>query len=383
MVVPETEAAMRLFLCGDLMTGRGIDQILPHPCDPALFEPWVRDARDYVRLAEGKSGPIPRNADFSYPWGEALGELDRRAPLLRLVNLETAVTAAGSPWPVKGIHYRMHPRNLELLRALKADGCALANNHVLDWGTEGLEQTLQSLEAAGIGIAGAGRSLDEAASPAVFPLGAGGRLLLFAAGAATSGVPSDWAAREERSGVFYLPDTGEAASRPLLEAIGRHRRPGDRVLLSVHWGGNWGYRIPAEHRALARRLIEEGGVDLIWGHSSHHPLGMEVHLGRLILYGCGDFLNDYEGIEGYEQYRSELCLMYLPALDPKSGALEELTLVPFRIRRFRLQHATPGEARWLAETLSRQGLPLGTRVDWLPRQGELRLRWEGQVAPSS
>ena len=58
--------AITLFLCGDVMTGRGIDQILPHASDPELFEPWIRSARSYVELAERTNGPIPRPVDFLY-----------------------------------------------------------------------------------------------------------------------------------------------------------------------------------------------------------------------------------------------------------------------------------------------------------------------------
>src|SRR5437867_1674249 len=69
-----------LFLCGDVMTGRGIDQILPHPSKPQLFEPYVRSALDYVKLAERAVGPIEKPVDFPYVWGEALAELEHARP---------------------------------------------------------------------------------------------------------------------------------------------------------------------------------------------------------------------------------------------------------------------------------------------------------------
>src|SRR5438093_915713 len=88
-----------LFLCGDVMTGRGIDQVLPHPSNPVLYEHWVHDARDYVRLAEAANGPIPKPVALDYIWGDALGELQRAqaAPSaaaggdLRIINLETSI----------------------------------------------------------------------------------------------------------------------------------------------------------------------------------------------------------------------------------------------------------------------------------------------------
>jgi poly-gamma-glutamate synthesis protein (capsule biosynthesis protein) len=81
-----------LFLCGDVMTGRGIDQVLPHPNDPVLHEPYMTSAKGYVELAEEANGPIPKPVDYAYIWGDALRELEQRAPDVRINNLETSIT---------------------------------------------------------------------------------------------------------------------------------------------------------------------------------------------------------------------------------------------------------------------------------------------------
>ena len=192
-----------LFLSGDVMTGRGIDQVLPHPSDPALYEPYVTSAMGYVELAEKAHGQIAHPVAFPYVWGEALEELRSRAPDLRIVNLETSVTTHDRPEP-KGINYRMHPDNVPVLTAAGIDCCTLANNHVRDWGIPGLEETLATLRAAGIAVAGAGMNDEEAARPAVLRDGRGRRILVFALGAPSSGVPADWAAAEDRPGVRVL-----------------------------------------------------------------------------------------------------------------------------------------------------------------------------------
>src|ERR1700749_5063401 len=116
----------RVFLCGDVMLGRGIDQILPHPGVPALHEGYVRDARTYVELAEAVHGPVPRPADFSWPWGEVLAVLDEEAPDARVVNLETAITRSDEFAPGKAVHYRMNPANLPCVAAARPDACVLA-----------------------------------------------------------------------------------------------------------------------------------------------------------------------------------------------------------------------------------------------------------------
>ena len=132
-VTTQPGRSRRIFLCGDVMTGRGIDQILPHPGDPTLREP-AADARSYVTCAEEASGPIPRPADFAWPRGEALSLVDEFAPDVRLINLETTITAGGEFAPRKSVHYRMHPDNLACLTAIRPDACAPANNHILDFG---------------------------------------------------------------------------------------------------------------------------------------------------------------------------------------------------------------------------------------------------------
>lgn len=364
--------SVTLCLTGDVMTGRGIDQILPHPCPPEIHEPAMDSALGYVRLAEQVSGPLPRAVEPAYIWGDALAELDRLRPDLRIINLETAVTTA-QDWEPKGINYRMNPSNLPCLQAAGIDCCVLANNHVLDWGEDGLIETLACLHEAGFETAGAGLDADQAAAPAILPLPRGGRVLIFAWGMESSGVPRRWAAGPGRPGVNHLPDLSDETLQRIAHQIGTYRRPGDTVIASLHWGPNWGYRIPSEFRRFAHGLIDHAGVALVHGHSSHHPIGMETYEGRLILYGCGDLLNDYEGIGGYEEYRGDLSLLYLATLERSTGRLEALRLLPMRIRRFRLQRASAEEARWLCDMLVRESRLPDARFT-VTTDGQLELR---------
>ena len=258
-------APVTLFLCGDVMTGRGIDQILPHPGAPHLYERWVRSALGYVEIAERATGPVARPVDFPYVWGDALAELARVRPDARIVNLETAVTAAEDAWPDKGIHYRMHPANVACLAAAAPDCCVLANNHVLDWGHRGLEETLDTLHGAGLRTAGAGRDAAEAGAPAVIELPGKGRVLVFAFGTASAGVPADWAAGERRAGVNVLRDLSDAAVARIAAEVGGAKHAGDLVVLSIHWGGNWGYAVSPAERRFAHAIVD-AGVDVVHGH---------------------------------------------------------------------------------------------------------------------
>jgi poly-gamma-glutamate capsule biosynthesis protein CapA/YwtB (metallophosphatase superfamily) len=357
--------SIRLFLCGDVMTGRGIDQILPHPNDPTLYEPSVRDARTYVELAERINGAIPRPAEFDYIWGDALAELDRAGVDLRIINLETSITSSEDCWRHKGIHYRMHPRNIDCITAARIDCCCLANNHVLDWGYDGLAETLRTLDAAGIAHPGAGRDAAEAAAPAVLDVPGKGRVLVFSYGSPTSGVPREWAATAHRPGVNFLEDTSKETARRIAREMCGFDRECNVIVASIHWGGNWDYEIRNEETRFAHQLIEHG-IAVVHGHSSHHVKTAEIHSDRLVLYGCGDFLNDYEGVSGYEVFRSDLTLMYLAAIDPRQGQLVEARLVPMSVARFRLNRGAEADAKWLCDLLNQLGAPLSTRAEFAP-----------------
>jgi poly-gamma-glutamate synthesis protein (capsule biosynthesis protein) len=347
-------------LGGDVMTGRGIDQILPHPSSPEIFEPSAHDAREYVALAEAAHGPVRRPVDFEYVWGDALEELRNSELGARIVNLETSVTGNGAPWSAKGIHYRMHPDNVGCLTAARIDVCSLANNHVLDWGRPGLVETLATLHGAGLRTAGAGRTLAEAEEPALVDLH-GGRAIVLGFGDHSSGIPDDWEATAYQSGTAPLDGGSGQRAEAVLSRIRSWKRRGDLTIVSLHWGPNWGYEVDEGHVRFAHRLIEHG-ADLVHGHSTHHPRPIEIHRGKLVLYGCGDLLNDYEGIAGYEAFRGDLVLLYLPRLDLDSGALVDLRMVPLRIRRMRLERAPRGDSAWLARRLSEISRPYGSRV---------------------
>lgn len=356
---------LTLFLCGDVMTGRGLDQVLPVSVNPRLYEAYVHDARDYVRLAERKNGEISKPVAYTYPWGDAQEVWDQVKPQARIINLETSITTHPQPWPGKQVQYRMHPANVAVLTAASINIATLANNHTLDWGRPGLAETLQVLQQAGMSTAGAGRNLEEAQQLAVLALPQG-RVIVLAYGSPSSGVFGEWAASPGQSGINFLPDLNPGTLQSITTYLESIKKPGDVIIFSVHWGGNWGYDIPAAHREFAHRLIEEAGVDVVFGHSSHHPLGLEVYRGKLIVYGAGDFINDYEGIAGHEPYRSDLSLMYFPVLEQATSRLVSLRMVPLQIRRFRLQYASEEDAAWLARMLNREGIPYGTAVK---RQG--------------
>lgn len=370
---PTSEPDLTVILCGDVMLGRGIDQVLAHAGKPEIHEACLHDARGYVDLAEAANGTIRSPVQDTWPWGDALVELHRPRDAVVVLNLETTVTQRDDFAPGKRLHYRMDPDNIGCLLAADPDVCVLANNHMLDFGKGGLVDTLSALHEAGLRTAGAGLTRQQAEAPAVVPLTGGGLLVVLAFGHGSSGVTRASAATRDSPGVAWLVDLGDATAEHLGASIAAAKADGAVVVVSLHWGSNWGYAVPREQTRLAHRLVE-AGADIVHGHSSHHARPVEIYHGRPILYGCGDLINDYEGIGGYDEYRGELRLLYRAKMDRPTGRLADLELLPYQAHRFSLRRAGRSDVDWLAESLGRASHELGVRyvrtvddrlrVDW-------------------
>ena len=176
-----------------------------------------------------------------------------------------------------------------------------------------------------------------------------------------------------------MTELSAASVARIADQVARLRQPGDVVIVSIHWGPNWGYEIPDEQRRFAHAVIDQAGVSIVHGHSSHHPKAIEVYRNRLILYGCGDFLNDYEGIRGYEEFRDDLGLMYFADISSSSMDLEALEIIPLQIRQFRLIRPTIQDVDWVRQMLDRESQRFGTRV--ATSDARLALSWASS-APS-
>lgn len=219
-----------------------------------------------------------------------------------------------------------------------------------------------TLKKVNINSAGAGQNLAEAETPVVIEIEGKGRVIVFSVGSGTSGIPLGWAASDDKPGLNLLKDFSDETVRNMKEKIQVIKQHGDIVIVSIHWGSNWGYDIPKEQIEFAHKLIDDAGVEVIHGHSSHHAKGVEVYKERLIIYGCGDFLNDYEGIGGHESFKAHLTLMYFVSVDPLTGKFIYLHIVPMQIKHFKLNRVSKADALWLRNLLDREGKNLRTKM---------------------
>lgn len=392
---------VRIGFVGDVMIGRGIDAILPFSVDGTLHESYVKDAKGYVTLATRENGPINQSElaskGSSYIWGDVIDEI--RSPDALVINLETALTTSNDWAKDKSINYRSHPNNVASLLSAGVDVATLANNHVLDWGKDGLKDTVSALQNAGIHTSGAGISIEEATKPTFFQIKpkdetctTGNSKMeveavtaaIVAVGFPSAGVPMSWKAGKDKCGVNVEHEPSMAVAEKIVGSVNKSAAQcgysPDIVIVSLHWGSNWGWGTPSQWRAFAHHLIDLG-VDFVVGHSSHHVKGMEIYKGKFISYGLGDFINDYEGIvgQGYENFRHDLSCLYIPSFDLEKRQVVKVDIIPCKIKNLKVQRAKEvRDISWLQNAFNREGSSLGTSCDIHPSSDDtinLQLVW--------
>ncbi|KAF2655523.1 polyglutamate biosynthesis protein [Lophiostoma macrostomum CBS 122681] len=344
-------ARFHINLVGDVMLGRLIDQLLPthiHSPEEAVMVKKF--------LAEN---PELQAYDFTSPWNNTLHLF--HSSHLNLINLETAVTTHPYAWPDKVFNYRMHPTNIQCLKEARVSYVSLANNHTLDFAGPGLLETVRTVKSAGIAFAGAGESRDEACRPAVMELKHEAESYTVHVYSA-SDHPRDWSSVPNFHLIGYLPSNRKRLKSLLTTT---YSEP-DLKIFSVHWGPNYSWTPSDDIRSLAHFLIDECGVDVIHGSSSHHIQGAEIYNGKLIIYGCGDFVDDYAV---NKEYRNDLSALWRVGVEvaeegQKRLSVKRLELFPNRIKRFQAHQLREDDPdhRWVCKTFKELCKKLGTNI---------------------
>lgn len=322
---------MKILFAGDVMLGRLVNQRLK------------------------RAGP-------SYPWGDTLPAFQEAD--CRIINLECVISDKGRPWSAtpKVFHFRSDLKNVEVLNAANIDAVSLANNHSLDYEYDALFEMLFALDRAGIRRAGAGRNLDEAMEPAILDImGRKAALMAF-----TDNEPA-WEAKEHKPGVHYVPvDVNDPRAKRLFEKVSEMSRKADCVIVSAHWGPNWGYEPSPGHVPFGRRLID-AGAKIVFGHSCHVFRGVEFYRGGAIMYGAGDFVDDYAIDEAEPNDESFIFTAMVEA------AVQEFSLRPTVIENFHAKTADFPRAGLIAAKMKSLSGAFGTRSGWDEENGILRL----------
>jgi poly-gamma-glutamate synthesis protein (capsule biosynthesis protein) len=290
-------------------------------------------------------------------WGDLTERLRRFDGLL--VNLECCLSTRGEPWrrTRRAFHFRADPDwAVPALERAGVDCCALANNHVLDYETEALADTLAALDGAGIAHSGAGPDRSAALSPAVVPVGS-----LTVAVVSLTDNTVEYAATADRPGTAYAEmDAEDPATRATVRECLRRARAHhpDLLVASLHWGPNMTVAPPARFQRFARWLVD-AGVDAVHGHSAHVFHGVEVYRGRPVLYDAGDFVDDY-AVDG--RLRNDRSFLFdLTVTD--EGRPTRLRLEPTEIRDCAVHRAPPDVAAWSRERMRERSAPFGTTFE--------------------
>lgn len=323
---------MEIMLVGDVMIGRLINELLR--VKPAEFV-W------------GDTMPLLRRAD------------------LRIANLECVISDKGSPWNLtpKVFHFQSDAKNIAVLKAAGIDMVSLANNHTLDYQEEALIDMLGILNENGIGFAGAGNNLEQAMRPAIIE--AGGFKTGFIA---FSDNEPDWEAGKNKPGIFYMPiDPDDERAKNLLKLVEATAAQTDFLIVSTHWGPNWGYLPQPEHVPFARALVD-AGADLVFGHSCHITQGIETRAGSAIIYSAGNFIDDYAVDPEERNDRS-----FIFAAEVEHHRVERLKLYPTVIRDFQAREAEGDKRTAIAGKMSDLCRDFGTETKWNEADGCLEI----------
>jgi poly-gamma-glutamate capsule biosynthesis protein CapA/YwtB (metallophosphatase superfamily) len=299
-----SDISLQLAITGDVMLGRLVNSVLS-------------------------------KSNYAYVWGDTI-DIIRNADL-SLINLECVIASTGTEWnkTFKVFNFRAHPEAIEVLKAASIDYASLANNHTLDYDIEALIEMLNLLDRNKIAHSGAGRDLNDAMKSSVLRRNS----LRIGVVSLTDNQP-EWEATTKSAGINYIPITLENNyyDKRLKLCIYNAKIAGsaDIVIVSSHIGPHFREIPSAEYVSFAHRVIDLG-ADIYWGHSNHMPQGIEIYKNKLIMYDCGDFIDDY-AIDAV--YRNDLSFIFLLNIDQSSKRLNYIELVPTKIWEFKANMLT-------------------------------------------
>jgi poly-gamma-glutamate synthesis protein (capsule biosynthesis protein) len=286
-------------------------------------------------------------------WGDTLPVL--RAADMVVANLECPITESNERWPHwKTWRFRAHPRTVEILREANVRFVNLANNHILDYQARGLFDTIEHLDAAGIGHAGAGADADAAAAGRLVDLG--GLKLGFLA---LTNSKRAFAAGPAQPGSHFVPIRAEdRIIGPIADRIAGLRRAGaSTVVVTAHWGPNMRLAPRPEYRRFAHALIE-AGVDVLHGHSAHVVQAVEQHGPGLVLYDTGNFIDDYWK---FPLRQTRWTFVFLVEL--AGGRVRRLRLVPVEIGRLAVRLARGRSQGAIIRYMAKRSASIGTGLE--------------------
>lgn len=308
-----------------------------------------------VMIGRGVNSVISRRG-YSYIWGDLLATL--RNTDLNIANLETTLTTSNHQ-VFKTFNFKASPDKIRSIIEANITIVNLANNHILDFGEEGLTETLKTLDAAGIKYVGAGKNNHEASKPVILSKN---NISIGVLGF-TDNEPG-WKAGSFNSGVNYIDISKTSDRNAALQNIERLQKEADVIIVSIHWGPNMKEAPDKRFIDFAHEMIQHGAA-IIHGHSAHNFQGVEVYDQKLIFYDTGDFVDDYV-VDPY--LRNDHSFFY--QIELNKGSIIKAVLVPVLISNCQVNLATEGDYKWSLKRMQHLSAKFETRVN---DEGEILL----------
>lgn len=196
-----------------------------------------------------------------------------------IANLEAPFTTSTNKFPDKRFTFKVPPEFVDGVVNAGFDVVTLANNHIADYGCEGIQESIATLQAAGIQFCGAGATVHEACAPTF--LYRNGLRIAFVGFSMT--YPDEFWATQSRCGTCY------PTPERLFEVINECERLADVTVASFHWGAEK-HTKPREYQIKYARMAIDYGADLVLGHHPHVLQGMELYKDKLIAYSLGNYV---------------------------------------------------------------------------------------------
>ena len=197
-------------------------------------------------------------------------------------NLETPITARGAAYTKKAYSFRLKPSSALSLKNLKLDAVAISNNHLMDYGKEGMEDTISFLNELSIQHAGGGNNLLDARRPALLKCGNVTICIL----AYSDRPPAEYYASDCTPGISHL-NLGQ-----IKDDVETWKTRYNIVIISLHWGIEQTHEPQWDQIEIAHKIID-AGADGIIGHHPHWPQGIEIYRNKPVVYSLGNFISGY------------------------------------------------------------------------------------------
>jgi len=215
--------------------------------------------------------------------------LDAIAPVLSdadltMVNVETAITAGGEPVTGKNYHFRSPAATFDALKSAGVDVVNMANNHALDYGETGLQDTFAAIASSKMPVTGLGHDADEAYRPYRTTIKGQRIAILSATDWLEPALVDAWSATDSQPGVAFSIDRTR-----LLDEVSKVRPQVDTLVVFLHWGTEETWCASSEQQDLATALLG-AGADIIVGSHAHRVFGAGKVGPALVAYGMGNFV---------------------------------------------------------------------------------------------